>query len=154
MSVGILLVTNRPEPIDGMDMGTRSPLGAHAVGVPDGGPGLPLVNWSTTGGDLRIGHFIGMHGLQALPLLAAGLALFASSRWSERIRLQLVVLAGLGYTGLTVLVTWQALRGEPLLGPSRPVLIAAAALVVALLAVTILVLRSARPSPIAVGAER
>ncbi len=42
--------------------------GSHTVGVADGGPGLPFVNWSVIGGDLRIAHFIAIHAIQIVPL--------------------------------------------------------------------------------------
>ncbi|MFG1603792.1 hypothetical protein [Actinoplanes sp. NPDC049265] len=89
---------------------------SHTVGAPDGGPGLPVVGWSTVAGDLRIGHFVGLHALQALPLLAWALARFAG-RMSERTKVRLLLMAGAGYAALTVLLTWQALRGQPLIRP-------------------------------------
>jgi hypothetical protein len=90
-------------------------VGAHTVGVEDGGKGLPGLTWSTEGGDLRIGHFVGMHALQVLPFVAW----FVSRRrkLSKRQQLQLVWTAGIGYLGLVVLVTWQALRAQPIVAP-------------------------------------
>jgi len=120
--------------------------GAHAVGVPDGGPGLPLVGWSTTGGDLRIAHFVGMHALQGLPLIAAGLAV--TRRFDELARIRLVGIAAVAWTGLTVLLTWQALRAQPLLAPDAVTLIALAVLVLSTLAATASVLVAGRRVPV------
>jgi len=115
----------------GMSVGfVMSAVGAHSVGVPDGGPGLPLVGWSTTGGDLRIGHFIGMHALQLLPLLAAGLAAVGRGRLDETARVRIVQIAAAGYAALVVLLTWQALRGQPLLAPDALTLVALAVVLV------------------------
>jgi hypothetical protein len=131
MGVGILISLN----------------GGHAVGVPDGGPGLFFVGWSTTGGDLRIGHFVGMHALQLLPLLAAGLAASASpagrDRLDETARVNIVQVAAAGYAGLVVLVTWQALRAQPLLAPDALTLAAVAVGVAGTGAALAAVLRSA-----------
>ena len=139
LGVGFLMVTPTPEQAAAMGAGPPTVVGAHAVGVPDGGPGLPLVNWSTTGGDLRIGHFIGMHALQAIPLLALVLTrLSRRSRRlrSERTRVRLVIVAAAGYAALAALLTWQALRGQSLIHPDTATITAASVLLVALAAGT------------------
>jgi hypothetical protein len=89
-------------------------LGAHTVGAPDGGPGLPGTGWSTTHGDLRIAHFAGLHAMQVLPLIALGLRRRA---WSDRVRQRLTLTAAVSYAGLFVLLLSQALRGQSVLAP-------------------------------------
>ncbi|WP_412745667.1 hypothetical protein [Krasilnikovia sp. MM14-A1004] len=123
--------------------GTPGISGAHSVGVPDGGPGLPLVGWSTVGGDLRIGHFVGLHALQAMPLLALLLSRFAG-RLDEAVRARLMLVAGAAYGGLTVLLTWQALRGQPLLRPDALTLAAIGALAASTVGAMVAVLRRNR----------
>jgi hypothetical protein len=89
--------------------------GAHTVGAPDGGPGIPFLDWSTQHGDLRVGHFLGLHGVQVIPLIAWWLS--RRNRLSETQRVQLIQLSSAAYFVLFGLVTWQALRGVP---PLRP----------------------------------
>ena len=127
------------------DRGAMTTIGAHAVGVPDGGAGLPLVGWSTTGGDLRIGHFVGLHALQGLPLLALALIVLAPRVPALRrvgVRARLIGVAGAAWTGLTLLLVWQALRGQSIIAPDGPTLGVAAALVVATLGAAVAVLRA------------
>ncbi|GAA4865205.1 hypothetical protein [Actinomycetospora straminea] len=117
--------------------------GAHAVGVADGGPGAPLFGWSTEGGDLRVGHFVGIHALQVLPLLAGALAATSLDADARR---GLVVVVGGGYLGLVVLTTWQALRGQPLLAPDGLTLAVLGGLVVAVGVAALAVLAHRTPA--------
>ncbi|WP_210517448.1 hypothetical protein [Hymenobacter terricola] len=82
----------------------------HAVGAPDGGPGLPGLGWSTRAGDLRTAHFVGMHALQALPLLG-----WALSRRVPR-RAALLTWAGAAlYAGAVGGLFALAMHGIPLI---------------------------------------
>jgi hypothetical protein len=88
--------------------------GAHTVGAPDGGPGIVGTGWSRTHGDLRVSHFVGLHAVQVLPILAL---LLRRRVAAERARARLVIVAATSYAALFVILLVQALRGVPLAAP-------------------------------------
>ena len=97
--------------------------GAHAVGVSDGGPGLPFLGWSTVAGDLRVGHFFGLHSIQVAAILLALTLLLPIA-----FRVPLIVVGNLAWLGFVGLVTWQSLRAEPFSSPSELTIISFVAL--------------------------
>lgn len=111
--------------------------GAHTVGASDGGPGLPFLGWSTVGGDLRISHFVGLHGLQVLPLVAIALAVLMSS---QRVQGAVMHGAGLTYFLLIGVLYAQAVGGESIVSPSLSTLLALAGSVVAGMLTSVIVL--------------
>lgn len=128
----------------------RGIIGAHTVGVPDGGPGLPLLGWSTVAGDLRIPHFVGMHALQLLPLLALLLELAARRIPALRppgARLGLVWVGVALYVGVLALLTGQALAGQSIVRPDAVVASIGGALALAAAVAVAVVLSRANRAP-------
>ena len=83
----------------------------HTVGAADGGAGLPMVNWSTKNGDLRVAHFVGMHAFQAVPLFA-----YTMERYKiKSATLQTFIFATV-YFAIFTFVFVQALLGRPFWG--------------------------------------
>src|SRR5258707_14028465 len=79
-------------------------VGAHSVGVADGGPRLPVVGWSTAGGDLRVAHFLGIHAMQILPFFGWFVARRrnAFARFKDAHRLALISTVGFAYLRLVL----------------------------------------------------
>jgi hypothetical protein len=86
--------------------------GQNVVGVAPGGPGLPVLNWSTTGGDFRVAHFLGIHALQILPI--AGWLIDRLKGLPRRAKPTAVVAVSAGYVLLMGFVFMQAMDGVPL----------------------------------------
>jgi hypothetical protein len=69
------------------------------------------MNWSTTAGDLRVSHAVGLHALQVLPL--AG---YLMSHWlSRRASMVATALFAALYAGFFAWTFVQAIDGRPVL---------------------------------------
>jgi hypothetical protein len=113
-SGGLMTTPNSRQLADAHASGRLTIAGGHTVGAPDGGRGLPVTGWSADHGDLRIAHFVGMHGLQVLPLLAWWIGRRRVAPDEQR---KLVFAIFTSYLGLFGLLLWQAFRGQSIAQP-------------------------------------
>jgi len=90
--------------------GYMSNTGTHVGIHPDGAATLPIFGWSGVTGDLRPAHFVSIHAMQVLPMLALWLSRQGKIRSVGTIRL-----ASVGYAILTMAFFGQALLGLPLI---------------------------------------
>ena len=112
-AAGLMTVPTRAQ-LQAMESTHSLPVsGAHTVGAPDGGPGLPGTGWSRQHGDLRVPHFFGLHAIQVLPILATVLR----RRRDPHEAVRMVRIAAASYATLCAVLLVEALRGEPLIGP-------------------------------------
>ncbi|HSF19415.1 MAG TPA: hypothetical protein VLK65_28085 [Vicinamibacteria bacterium] len=122
-AAGGVMTSPTPDQMDAIRAGDSvRTVGAHTVGAPDGGAGLPGVGWSTQHGDLRIPHFLGLHGLQILPMLG-WLTLRRHGKRGPRDS-RIAFGAAASYVGLIAILMWQALRGQSIIAPDEVTLFA------------------------------
>ena len=91
--------------------------GAHTVGAPDGGPGLPGPGWSLEHGDLRAPHFVGLHAMQVLPFAVLVLA----RRRNDAARVRIAIGASVNYAALFLILLAQAMMGQSVAAPAGAV---------------------------------
>jgi hypothetical protein len=115
-SGALMTVPNSRQRAEAHATGRLPIAGAHTVGAPDGGPGLPVTGWSADHGDLRVAHFVGMHGLQVLPLLAWWIGRRRPAP-DERTQRNLVCAMAASYLAFFGLILWQAFRGQSIAQP-------------------------------------
>jgi hypothetical protein len=113
MTGGLMTAPTSGQLTDARATGRMLVAGAHTVGAPDGGPGLPGTGWSREHGDLRVPHFLGLHALQAFLLVVMALP----RRWSESRRVRFVAVTASSYVALFAILLGQALGGQSVIAP-------------------------------------
>jgi len=154
MALAVLMTLPTPDQMSNY----QGVIGAHTVGVSDGGPGLPFLGWSTVAGDLRVPHFVGMHALQLIPLAAIILEVFAGrvpALRHARVRRNVIWIVVILFVGTLTLLTFQALSGESIVRPSGIVTAATALMYLgAASAITIVIRRHRFTAELAPFASR
>lgn len=128
---GLMTQPTRAQLAEVQATGVMTRSGQHTVGGEDGGPGLPGTGWSLAHGDLRVPHFLGLHAMQVLPLVALGLArrrgrgeLAALAQRRAAGDTRVIVTLAASYAALFAILLVQALVGQSVAAPAGAVLLA------------------------------
>jgi hypothetical protein len=98
MAFGLTLIT----------AATLASMSGHFVGIPvQGAAVIPFFGWSASIGDLRPSHFLALHAMQVIPLIA----IWVQGRRSAR---HWIIAASVIYAALTMALYAQALMGLPI----------------------------------------
>lgn len=90
--------------------GYMSAINSHNVGGEIGKAGLPLINWSTLFGDLRVAHFFGIHSLQLIPLIGY----YLSKNISDEAKASKIIwIISILYFSFVCFTAFQAIQGLP-----------------------------------------
>lgn len=144
MALAFFMTSPNATQMAALQSGQRlSMIGAHNVNALVDGQTrmLPVLGWNLDGGDLRIAHFIGLHAIQALPLLALWLR---RRSLGDGAQTALVGIGGAAYLGVTLLTLWQALRSESIASPGTLTLTALGVLIGGAALATLIVVVRAR----------
>jgi hypothetical protein len=90
--------------------GYMSAINSHNIGGNIGQEGLPLLNWSTLFGDLRVAHFFGIHSLQLIPLFGY---FIDNKEYSKSSKTTLIWLFAMLYFAFISFTLWQAVQAKP-----------------------------------------
>jgi hypothetical protein len=147
--MGIAFTMTPPQPQQVLPENWAGVAGAHTVGAADGGPGLPFLGWSTQAGDLRISHFLGLHALQVLPLIAVVVSIGVANYFVRR---AIIIGTAVAYALLIAFTYVQALLGETIVQPITLIFLGII-LVVGMLSTGFSLFRSRRDVPLKTGAK-
>lgn len=89
--------------------GIMGAMNSHQVGGEMGEDGLAFLNWSRKYGDLRIAHFVGIHALQIVPLIA-----LVMIRMNWKNSRKIINIITISYFVITIYLMVRALMAKPL----------------------------------------
>ncbi len=134
MTIGGVLGFAMTGPKPGQEAAGGTVVGAHSVGGPDSAAGIAFLGWSTEYGDLRVAHFLGLHSLHVVPLIALTIIWMSrrgTLRLNERGQRVVTMVGAAAWGGLVITSLVQALRTIPVTAPDGPTWISLGLLAIA-----------------------